>query len=152
MKYEIVTLEEKIAVGVSARTNNADPDMGAVIGGLWNRFYNEGIYASISDKVNKKALGIYTEFAEDPGADYTAMAACETKREPEEGTYAVCRIPAGSYARFVVRGHMVQAVAQAWQEIWKMDLPRTYQCDFEEYQDDRMDDAEIHIYIGLKEK
>ena len=37
MDYEMVTLEEKIAVGVSARTNNTAPDMGAVIGGLWNR-------------------------------------------------------------------------------------------------------------------
>ena len=45
----------------------------------------------------------------------------------------------------------MQAVAAAWQEIWQMDLPRTFQCDFEEYQDDRMEDAEIHIYVGLKE-
>ena len=32
MDYEVVTLERKIAVGVSARTSNAAPDMGAVIG------------------------------------------------------------------------------------------------------------------------
>ncbi len=50
MEYEIVTLNEKIAVGVSARTNNASPDMGAVIGGLWQRFFNEGIYTAIADR------------------------------------------------------------------------------------------------------
>jgi len=33
MEYEIVTLQEKIAVGIAARTNNLSPDMGAVIGG-----------------------------------------------------------------------------------------------------------------------
>ncbi len=115
MEYEIVTLNEKIAVGVSARTNNASPDMGAVIGGLWQRFFNEGIYTAIADKANQKALGIYTDFAADEKADYTAIAA-------------------------------------AWQEIWNMDLPRTFQCDFEEYQDNRMDDAEIHIYVGLKDE
>ena len=135
MNYEIVTLKEKIVVGISARTNNLSPDMGAVIGGLWNRFYNEGIYASIPEKTNGKALGIYTDFAEDEKADYTAMVACETS--------------AGRYARFVIHGDMGQAVASAWQEIWQMDLPRTFQCDFEEYQDDCMDQAEIHIYIGL---
>ena len=27
MKYEIVTLNEKIAVGISARTNNLSPDI-----------------------------------------------------------------------------------------------------------------------------
>lgn len=150
MDYEIVTLKEKIAVGVSARTNNASPDMGAVIEGLWNRLYKEGVYATIPCKVNEKALGIYTDFAQDAQGDYTALAACETSKEPQSGDLAVCRIPAGKYAKFVVHGDMVQAVAAAWQEIWKMDLPRTYQCDFEEYQDDHMEDAEIHIYVGLK--
>lgn len=151
MEYEIVTLKEKIAVGVSARTNNTSPDVGAVIGGLWNRFFNEGIYASIPDKVNEKALGIYTDYAGNEKSDYTTVVACETSSEPQGDTYAVCRIPAGKYAKFVIHGDMVQAVAAAWQEIWKMKLPRTFQCDFEEYQYDKMDgNAEIHIYIGLK--
>ena len=48
--------------------------------------------------------------------------------------------------------YMVQAVAEAWQTIWQMELPRSFQCDFEEYQNDDMgDNAEVHIYIGLKE-
>ena len=75
MNYEIVTLEEKIAVGLSARTNNLSPDMGNVIGGLWNQFYNEGVYASIPDKANEKALGIYTDYAGDERADYTVVVA-----------------------------------------------------------------------------
>lgn len=62
-----------------------------------------------------------------------------------------CRIPAGRYAKFVIHGDMVQAVAAAWQEIWQINLPRTFQCDFEEYQDDSMKHAEIHIYVGLLE-
>lgn len=153
MKYEIVTLEEKIAVGISARTNNLSPDMGAVIGGLWNRFYNEGVYASIPEKANGKALGIYTDFTADEKADYTTVVACETTAEPqgeEFAGYTVCRIPAGRYAKFVVHGDMVQAVASAWQEIWQMNLPRAFRCDFEEYQDDCMEQAEIHIYVGLR--
>lgn len=149
MKYEIVTLEEKIAVGLSARTNNASPDMGAVIGGLWNRFYGEGIYTSIPGRVSEKALGIYTDYAGDEKSDYTVVVACEASQEPQGGAYTLCRIPAGPYAKFIVRGDMVQAVAAAWQEIWQMDLPRSFQCDFEEYQDDSMDNAEIHIYVGL---
>ncbi len=151
MTYEIVTLEEKIAVGVAARTNNAAPDIQAVIGGLWNRFFNEGIYASIPHKVHEKAFGIYTDYAKDDKAEYTAVVACETSKEPQEGEYTVCRIPAGKYAKFVIHGDMVQAVAKAWQEIWEMNLPRTFECDFEEYQNDSMEHAEIHIYVGLKQ-
>ena len=144
MNYEIVTRKEKIAAGISARTNNLSPDMGAVIGGLWSRFYGEEIYDSIPRRANGKAMGIYT--------DYTVLVACETETEPKIEGCTVCRIPAGRYAKFVVHGDMVQAVAAAWQEIWQMDLPRTFVCDFEEYQDDRMDQAEIHIYVGLKEE
>ena len=150
MDYEIVNLEEKIAVGVSARTNNSSPDVGAVIGGLWNQLFNEGIYASIPQKTNEKALGIYTDYSADATGDYTAMAACEVSAQPENTSYAVCKIPAGRYAKFIIRGDMVQAVAAAWKEIWELNLPRTFQCYFEEYQDDSMDNAEIHIYVGLK--
>ena len=82
-------------------------------------------------------------------ADYTVVAACEAAEELSGEADTVCRIPAGRYAKFVVHGDMVQAVGAAWQEIWQMDLPRTFQCDFEEYQDERMEDAEIHIYVGL---
>ena len=153
MKYEIVTLKEKIVVGISARTNNLSPDMGSTIGGLWNRFYNEGVYASIPEKTDNKALGIYTDFEGNEKSDYTVMVACETSAEPEGEVFAeydVRRIPAGRYARFIVHGDMIQAVAAAWQDIWQMDLPRTFRCDFEEYQNDSMEHAEIHIYVGLQ--
>lgn len=152
MDYEIVKLEEKKAAGLTARTNNQSPDMGAVIGGLWNRFYSEGIYTSIPGKANGKALGIYTEYEGNEKGDYSIVVACEVEGEQElpEGI-VIKTIPAGSYAKFIVRGDMHEAVAKGWEEIWKMDLPRAFSCDFEEYQNDDMEDAEIHIYVGLKE-
>lgn len=152
MNYEIVTLKEKTVAGISARTNNTSPDAGAVIGGLWSRFYNDGIYDSITDKANEKALGIYTDYAGDAASDYTVVVACETAKAPQDKALSVRQIPAGRYAKFIIHGDMVQAVSGAWQEIWQMDLPRSFQCDFEEYQDDCMDNAEIHIYVGLKDE
>lgn len=44
MDYELVTLNEKTVVGLCARTSNRSPDMGAVIGGLWQTYYQGGIY------------------------------------------------------------------------------------------------------------
>ena len=98
MNYEIVTLPEKIAVGISARTNNQAPDMSTVIDGLWTRFFNEGVYTSIPDKVNEKALGIYTDYENAGKSDYTVMAACEVSSTPAEGGCDICKIPAGKYA------------------------------------------------------
>lgn len=152
MDYEIVKLEEKRVAGLAAKTNNQSPDMGAVIGGLWNRFYSEGIYTSIPGKANGKALGIYTEYEGNETGDYTIVVACEVEGEQELSEGIVIKtIPAGRYAKFIVRGDMHKAVAKGWEEIWKMDLPRAFSCDFEEYQNDDMEDAEIHIYVGLKE-
>ena len=155
MNYEIVTLQEKLVEGILARTNNHVPDMGAVIGGLWNRFYQDGIYESISDKADEKAIGLYMDYAGDADDDYTVMVCCAVKRHPEDSRNEIRKIPAGRYAKFVVQCRMqtaVTEVAKAWQKIWKMDLPRTYLYDFEEYQDSNPEGTEIHLYIGLKEE
>ena len=152
MEYEIVRLEEKKAAGIKARTNNMSPDMGAVIGGLWGRFYSEGIYESIPGKTNEKVLGIYTEYDGDAASDYTIVVACEVDGKEElPGDTVLVTSPSGKYAKFIAKGELHEAVARCWQEIWSMDLPRTFDCDFEEYQDDGMDETEIHIYVGLKE-
>ena len=45
------------------------------------------------------------------------VAACEAAEELSGEADTVCRIPAGRYAKFVVHGDMVQAVAKAWQEV-----------------------------------
>lgn len=50
MEYEIVNLPEKTAVGISARTNNFSPDMCKIIGNLWKRFFEEGIFFGIKNK------------------------------------------------------------------------------------------------------
>ncbi len=155
MNYEIVTLQEKLVAGITARTNNHAPDMGMVIGGLWARFYQGGIYESIPDKADEKAIGLYTDYAGDADDDYTAMVCCTVTKEPKHSAYELRRIPAGPYAKFVITCHMrtaVEEVAKAWREIWRMDLPRTFICDFEEYQDSHMEHTEIHLYIGLKEE
>ena len=104
MKYEVITLEEKVVAGIEARTNNYSPDMGMVIGGLWNHFYQDGIYESIPNKVTQKALGIYTDYAGDEKDDYTVCVAYEVTKGAAMPSGIVLRtIPAGNYAKFIVR-------------------------------------------------
>lgn len=43
MNYEIVELKEKIAIGVSVQTGNADPNLVAALGGLWDRLFKDGL-------------------------------------------------------------------------------------------------------------
>lgn len=150
MNYEVVNLKEKKVVGLNIRTNNNDPNMSNDIGKLWNKFFNQGIFSEIKNKVNERAIGLYSNYESDFTGDYDMTVACEVSDDKEipKGTI-VKTIPAGKYAKFFVKGHMQKAVYEFWQELWKMDLNRAYTCDFEEYINSDIDNAEINIYIAL---
>lgn len=154
MNYKTVTLEEKTVVGFSARTSNDSPDMGAVIGGLWQKLYYPENITRISGRTNDKALGIYTDYSSDEKGGYTVITGCEVNSDTDiaalssEG-FEIRKVPKGKYAEFIVKGNMITAVRKFWQELWNMNLDRSYVCDFEEYQNADPENAEIHIYIGL---
>ncbi len=151
MQYEIIYLNEKTVVGFSARTNNTSPEMGAVIGGLWQKLYSQDGCGRLKNRVNEKACGIYTDYSGDHFNDYTVITACEVENASEvPENMEVHKIPAGRYAKFTVIGNMIAAVAEFWQKLWSMELDRSFICDFEEYQNADPENAEIHIYIGLK--
>ncbi|PJI08579.1 MULTISPECIES: GyrI-like domain-containing protein [Clostridium] len=146
MEYEIVNLEEKIVVGVSAVTGNDDPNMGKIIGGLWEKLYQGGINETIKNKVNQYAIGLYSDYEDNK---YLVTVGNEVCKAQNEGL-TVKKIPAGKYAKFHIEGHMEKAVAEAWSEIWQMDLDRSYEADFEEYLNSDFNNAKVDIYISLK--
>ena len=146
MKYEIVNLEEKIVVGVSAITSNDDPKMEQVIGGLWGKLYQGGVNEVIKNKANEYAIGLYSDYENNK---YCVTVGNEVSRVENE-KLTVKKIPAGKYARFSIEGHMQKAVAEAWNKIWQMDLDRSYKADFEEYLNADYNNAKIYIYISLK--
>lgn len=146
MNYKIVNLEEKIIVGVSTTTSNDDPKMGEKIGKLWSDLYQGGANEKIKNKVNEYAIGLYSDYTEN---SYTVTAGNEvSKSENDELITKI--IPAGRYAKFSVHGHMERAVAQAWGEIWQMQLERSFTGDFEEYLNSDFENSDIDIYIALK--
>lgn len=146
MNYEIVELKEKIVVGVNEVTGNDDPNMGAIIGGLWNDLYEGGVSSNIKNKVNEYAIGLYSDYNDNK---YEVTVGNEVSKADNNG-YIVKTIPAGKYAKFSITGHMQRAVAAAWEEIWKMNLDRSYLADFEEYLNSDYENAKINIYISLK--
>lgn len=153
MEYKIVTMPQRTVAGITARTSNFDQDMQAKIGGLWQRFFEQGVYASLPDKASQTTIGLYHCYESDfRGAyDLTVCAqVADTARLPE-GVEAYI-IPGGTYAEFVVHGGM-DAVGACWNELWKMNLNRAYTCDYEEYfPGENPNDTEIHIYLSVKEE
>lgn len=151
MKYEVVQLGEKKVAGIRIRTGNGDADMSSQIGMAWQRFFEEGIHASILNRVNDRTMGLYTNYENGIHGKYDVMVCCEIEDEDQLGKVVETEtIPKGKYAKFVIHGHVQRAVQAFWTELWKMDLDRKYSCDFEEYQGgDDMEHAEIHVYISL---
>ncbi|NLL75839.1 MAG: AraC family transcriptional regulator [Clostridiales bacterium] len=152
MDYEIVTLKEKKIMGLSLRTGNMDPEMGAKIGGLWQRLFGEGLFEAIPKKVSESSIGFYSDYAQGLAGEYDVTVGCEVSSTDNILKDMVVKvIPEGHYAKFVIIGDMVEAVQKAWSEIWAMDLKRTFTGDFEEYVSMQENgECEIHIYIAVK--
>ena len=154
MKYEIVELEEKVVTGIKIKTTNQDGKAIQDIGMTWQKLFANGIYEKISNKVNGKTIGLYTEYEGDYTKTYTFIAGAEVSQEVQIGEeIKSIIIPKGKYAKFVIKGDVQNSVGQAWQEIWNMGLKRKYICDFEEYQNNSedMQKQEIHIYIAIED-
>ena len=151
MDYEVVQLTEKQVAGLKIRTSNDDPQMIEKIGAIWQRFYGEGIEASLAGRKNDKCIGLYSDYENSAAGDYDVMVGCEVAAgtsQPEP--VATKTIAAGKYAKFVVHGDVQQAVGDFWMKLWGMELDRKFGSDFEEYQPgEDMANAEIHLYISL---
>ena len=154
MKYEIVEVEEKIVEGLEVKTTNENGKSIQDIANMWQTFFMQGIYEKIENKVNGKTIGLYTDYEKDYTKPYNFVACTEVSENSKNMENRVVKvIPKGKYAKFVIYGDVQNAVGQAWQEIWKMDLNRKYTCDFEEYQNNSndMQNQEIHIYIAVED-
>lgn len=147
MDYEIVFLEEKTIVGFCKRTANDKSDMEQVIGSLWQQWAKAE--KEVKERSNDKCIGLYSNYI---GMEYDTTVGCEIKKGQAVPSNMIQKtIPKGKYAKFVLIGDVVKTVQKAWQEIWKMDLQRTFTADFEEYQQgENMEEMEIHIYVAIK--
>lgn len=154
MDYEVVFLEEKTVVGLMVTTTNENNKAMMDIGILWGEFLQKGVYDSISNKINAKGIGLYTDYEGDFTKPYNFLACCEVSEANSiTAKMVVKKIPHGNYAKFIIKGHMQRAVGEFWSNLWGLSLDRKYSSDFEEYQNNSndMENQEIHIYIALKD-
>ena len=68
MTYEFVDMPAKTVVGLAARTNNHDPQMGPTIGGLWQQLWG-GLYEQIGQKTDSHTIGLYSDYADGVDGD-----------------------------------------------------------------------------------
>ncbi len=154
MDYKTTILKEKTVVGLTAHTSNTSPEMGKVIGSLWERFFAEGIFQNIANKSGNTTIGLYSNYSNHyQDYDITIGCAVNAAENLPNGT-TVKTIPAGNYAEFVLtveHGDYITPVANLWEKLWQMPLERTFTGDFEEYYADENGTCkEIHIFIAIR--
>ena len=149
MKYEIVQLEEKILTVLKpVRVSNADSEVSKKIGLIWQNFYKKG--EQVQNKVTGKPICTYSNYESNETGAYDIHLGYETLPQTDVGEGWIRKIiPAGKYAKFVIKGDMAKEVPNFWGKIWKMNLPRKFECDFEEYQTPNPSNTEDHVYISL---
>ncbi|KYP16049.1 GyrI-like domain-containing protein [Flavihumibacter sp. CACIAM 22H1] len=143
-----------LVAGISVRTSNEAGRAGTDIPNLWNTFINQGIVTQLSNRIADTIYCVYTNYESDYTQPYTALIGCRvsTVEGLPEGFTSV-EIPAGTYEEIVVKGNLLEGIVfDAWTKIWNRPLARTYQADFEVYDEKSADssNAEIKIYIGVQ--
>ena len=143
------TLKQPIPIaGISVRTTNAaefSPATGK-IAGLWGRFFSEGLFDSLPNKLPESPIyGVYSGYESDyMGAFDVTAGVAATKAE------SLLALQAGEYLVFTATGPMPQTVLQTWGVVWQYfqsnpTVQRSYATDFEAYIG--TDQVEIHIGI-----
>lgn len=155
-----IKIEAFSIVGVSVRTSNADiQQLTHDMQGLWGRFMAENIAGMISHKLDDNIYCVYTEYDGDHTQPYTALLGCKVSEvdltpEMQDAGLVAKNFTGSSYNKYLAQGNLMEgAVFAKWQEIWAMDLKRTYSADFEVYgaKAQNITDAEVEIFIGMQE-
>lgn len=149
MEYEIVNLLELVlSCQNPARLTNSDPSVGQKIGQAWQNFMPN--FGAIPNKVTGKPVAIYSNYESDETGAYDYSLGCEVGKFAKFADFKEIRIPAQKYAKFVVSGDVSKAVPGFWQDLWRMDLPRNFGYDFEEYQSSDLRNSLVFVYISVK--
>lgn len=141
-------------VGIKIRTAN-DGSAGRDLPVLWSRFMDTKLKDKIPNKTDDSIYFLYSNYEGDHTQPYDAIIGCKVSSidEVPDGMIAH-RINSGNMAKFVAQGSLIkgEAIINKWFEIWKSDIDRTFDTDFEVY-DERSKDvqnAEVDIFISVK--
>ena len=145
--------KEKFFIGLELRTNNEECSSAMPV--HKERFFKENIFSKIPNKLNENILALYTDYEGDYTKPYSWILGCEVSSLEDIPEGLVGRVlQASTYAVFTTQGVFPQGLISVWQEIWKLNLSRSYTSDFEMYRSgfDPQSNPEVKVYIAIDEK
>ncbi|MND93274.1 Bacterial transcription activator, effector binding domain [compost metagenome] len=151
---EIVQNKSFDIIGISIRTTNENGDGARDIADLWQKFIREGILNLIPNKLDDTVYCLYTDYESDYQKSYSVMLGCfvsSLERVPD-GMFGRS-FEGGKYVRMSTKGNLSDGIiVSKWNEIWAMNLDRTYIVDFEIFGSNAQDpvNAQVDFMIGVR--
>jgi predicted DNA-binding transcriptional regulator YafY/predicted transcriptional regulator YdeE len=140
-------------LGIHVRTSNKDYKSANDISQLWAKFWAENISDKISCKLGTEIYSVYTNYESDQNGEYDCIIGFRVDNiSSVPDNMKLVKIEKSNYKKFTAKGDIIKGiVANKWQEIWEINLNRTYSADFEVY-DNRAsnpENAEVDIFVGV---
>ncbi len=150
VKYTVEKQDQKLFIGLELRTDNEKCSL--EMPAHQERFIKENVFAKIPNKTAGDVFALYTDYEGDYSKPYSWILGCEVSSLDELPKGLVGKeIPASKYAVFVTEGKFPDGLIAVWQEVWKLDLARSYTSDFEVYRSDfdpeKSPEVKVHIAI-----
>ena len=149
---ENVKIKSFDIIGIAIRTTNENEKAATDIPALWAKFMQENILDKIPNKIDNAIYAIYTEYEGDYTQPYTTILGCKVSSTSNLPEGMVAKSLGGeNYAKFVAKGDLTKGIVyNKWNEIWNMDLARSYSADFEIYGSKAQNpqEAEVEIFIA----
>ena len=142
-----------IGLKLDKKTTNEGGQSSIDCGSLWQKFETGNFIEIISGKLGDEIYAVYFDYEGDDTKPFSYFIGCKVEIDAEtpHGMDSLV-IPAGNYSKVIAAGKMPDCINNSWKEIWSSDIARTYQFDFEIY-DERSkdwDNAEVDVYISVK--
>lgn len=155
MKTRLQNMKSMRLIGLAlpSKTTNQNGQSMKDCGELWTRFEKEDVFSKIPNKLSNEVLAVYHDYEGDHTQPFSYFIGCKVGEGTKipEGLNSIT-IPSGNYQKIIAKGKMPDCIANAWEEIWKSDIPRSFKTDFEVY-DERSQDwshAEVDIYLFVE--
>lgn len=140
-----------IGLSLGRKTWNEAGQSSIDCGNLWEKFETGRFAQRIPNAVSNAIYAVYFDYDGDHSKPFSYFIGCKVEpgTEVPEGMDHLI-VPSQNYSKFTAMGEMPDCLRESWSKIWKTQMDRAYQFDFEIY-DDRShdwDDAEVEIFVS----
>jgi predicted transcriptional regulator YdeE len=126
----------------------------------WGRFFKEGIFDQIPDKLDASIYALYTDYESNRDGQFSLVIGAKASDAAMAPPGMVKKsVPKQKYAALrSAKGPVAKVVPEAWKQVWNLEDssglggPRSYRADFELYGPPSRDPnhAEVDLYIGIR--